>query len=95
MAGDHAAVPGAVRLSLGVGTTWADLDYFLDSIQSLIRTGPKATYSLNLATGDYEPDDDPRNATALAQALVSGAPHPNPSHTASPDANGVTSLGSH
>jgi selenocysteine lyase/cysteine desulfurase len=70
-AGDHTSVPGAVRLSLGLGTTQDDLDYFLESLEDLTRKGPRGRYSVNPATGDYEPQMDPRGVAAFALTFLS------------------------
>ncbi len=75
-AGDHAGVPGAVRLSLGLGSTRDEVDYFLESLERLVRRGPALGYSVDPTSGDYLPDSDPRGALGVARELVSatGAP---------------------
>jgi len=55
-AGDHASVPGLVRVSLGVYNTEEEVDYFLQALQSILRDGPRARYVLDARYHDYTPD---------------------------------------
>ncbi|WP_437877445.1 aminotransferase class V-fold PLP-dependent enzyme [Sorangium sp. So ce513] len=68
---DGAAVPGAVRVSFGVGTSTADIDRFLDAITDLVTRGARWRYRLD--AGRYVPDPDPRPRPALAELLTGGA----------------------
>ncbi len=43
---DRAApVPAALRVSVGVGSTTADLDVFVDALTTIVEDGPRATYA--------------------------------------------------
>ncbi|WP_437601158.1 aminotransferase class V-fold PLP-dependent enzyme [Sorangium sp. So ce590] len=66
-----AAVPGAVRVSFGVGTSVADIDRFLGAITDLIDRGPRWRYRLD--GGRHVPEPDPRPRPALAGLLAGGA----------------------
>ena len=74
-AGDHVDLPSAVRASVGIDTTTADLDRLADALCSLATSGPAWTYR---AAGDgnlYEPDPDPRPLPVVTagQATPAGA----------------------
>lgn len=58
--GEHHAIPGAVRASMGLGTTVSDLDRFVDAVDELSRRGPRLTYREDPETGDHHPVDDRR-----------------------------------
>jgi len=59
-AGEDPPLPGAVRMSFGLGTTEADVDAVADALASIVRSGPGWTYRVSPATGEWEPDPDPR-----------------------------------
>ncbi len=76
-AGDRPAMPGAVRASLGLGTTPADLDRLTDALGDIARNGPATRYRYVSAHDEYEPAD-PMNARAsrvspLAPGAAPGA----------------------
>ncbi len=58
-AGDHRAVPGAVRASAGIDTTEADIDRLLAAVLE-IASGDSApvTYRQDAGSGDYWPEGD-------------------------------------
>ncbi|MBV8301926.1 MAG: aminotransferase class V-fold PLP-dependent enzyme, partial [Candidatus Dormibacteraeota bacterium] len=58
--GEHRSVPGAVRASMGLGTTVADVDRFVTALRTLLESGPALTYREDPATGDFLPIDDHR-----------------------------------
>ena len=58
--GEHPALPGAVRISMGLGTTRADLDAAADALEAIATEGPRWHYLVSPATGEYEPDPDDR-----------------------------------
>ena len=68
-AGSHERLPGAARMSLGLGSTRADVDAFADALRAIATDGPAWTYSVNPDTGEYEPDPDPRALPAIAARL--------------------------
>jgi selenocysteine lyase/cysteine desulfurase len=70
-ADDGAAVPLAVRVSFGVGTSAADIDRFLLAIADLVARGPRWRYRLD--GGRYVPDPDPRPRPVLAGLPAGGA----------------------
>jgi len=59
-AGRRPRLPGAVRMSVGVGTTRADVDYLVASLRHIAAEGPDWTYGIDQATGEFKPDPDPR-----------------------------------
>ena len=54
--GDHATVPGMVRMSLAVYNTADEVDYFVEALKSIIAHGPRARYVLDSSYMDYVPD---------------------------------------
>lgn len=69
-AGGHPHLPGAARISFGLGTTRTDVDAAADALRAIATDGPAWTYALNPATGEYEPDPDPRPMPALPFAMA-------------------------
>ncbi|MGI8829570.1 MAG: aminotransferase class V-fold PLP-dependent enzyme [Candidatus Limnocylindria bacterium] len=69
-AGHHERLPGAARMSLGLGSTRADVDAFADALRAIATDGPQWTYAVNPATDEYEPDPDPRPLPSLGMRLV-------------------------
>lgn len=58
--GTRPRVPGAVRASLGLGTTRQEIDYFVSSVSELACHGPRWHYEEDSATGEFAPQPDPR-----------------------------------
>ncbi len=71
--GDRSAVPGAVRASIGLGTSRSDVEYFLGAVAELARRGPQIHYELDPSSGDHVPALLPEWARARAAELVSVA----------------------
>ncbi|CAN5213919.1 aminotransferase class V-fold PLP-dependent enzyme [soil metagenome] len=69
-AGHHERLPGAARMSLGLGSTRAYVDAFADALRAIATDGPQWTYAVNPATDEYEPDPDPRPLPSLGMRLV-------------------------
>lgn len=69
-AGHHERLPGAARMSLGLGSTRADVDAFADALRAIAANGPRWTYVVNPATDEYEPDPDPRQLPTLPMRMV-------------------------
>ena len=67
-AGGHPVMPGAVRMSFGLGTTERDIDVTADAIAHLAADGPRWTYGASPHTGEWEPQPDPRPWPALPLA---------------------------
>jgi hypothetical protein len=57
-------------MSLGLGSTTADVDAFADALRAIVADGPRWTYNVSLETDEYEPDPDPRPLPPLAMRLV-------------------------
>jgi selenocysteine lyase/cysteine desulfurase len=69
-AGHHERLPGAARMSLGLGSTRDDIDALADALTTIAVDGPRWTYAVNPATDEYEPDPDPRPLPPLPMRLV-------------------------
>ena len=69
-AGHHERLPGAARMSLGLGSTRADIDALADALRAIAADGPRWTYRVNPQSSEYEPDPDPRPLPALPMRLV-------------------------
>ena len=69
-AGHKGRVPGAVRVSVGLGTTRDDIDLLCDALGTLIADGPAARYRMDPASGEYVPDPETRRWPALPVALA-------------------------
>jgi selenocysteine lyase/cysteine desulfurase len=80
-AGRRPALPGAVRASIGLGTTPDDIDRLIDALREIAATGPRSRY-LHVANLD-EYQREPRGASKPALAPLSRArrahgQHPDP-----------------
>jgi selenocysteine lyase/cysteine desulfurase len=69
-AGHHERLPGAARMSLGLGSTPADVDAIADALEAVAADGPSWTYTVSPATDDYEPDPDLRPLPPLPMRMV-------------------------
>jgi selenocysteine lyase/cysteine desulfurase len=69
-AGHHERLPGAARMSLGLASTWDDIEALATALESLASDGPRWTYAVNPHTDEYEPDPDPRPLPPLRVRLV-------------------------
>jgi selenocysteine lyase/cysteine desulfurase len=58
--GELTVLPGAVRASMGLGTTAEDLTELVDAVTEIAATGPGWTYRSSLDGTDCWPDPDPR-----------------------------------
>jgi selenocysteine lyase/cysteine desulfurase len=67
--GHHERLPGAARMSLGLGSTEADIDVLADALRAIAADGPRWTYAVNDLTDEYEPHPDPRPLPALSMRL--------------------------
>lgn len=54
---DLKGIPGFVRISLGLYNTIEEIDYFIEALQHIIRTGPQARYRFVPQTGEYFPEN--------------------------------------
>ena len=69
-AGHHERLPGAARMSLGLGSTRADVNTLADALRAIAADGPRWTYAVNKATDEYEPTPDPRPLPALPMRML-------------------------
>jgi hypothetical protein len=69
-AGHHERLPGAARMSLGLGSTREEIDILADALSAISADGPRWTYVVNTDTDEYEPDPDPRPLPALSMRMV-------------------------
>ncbi|MGH3905205.1 MAG: aminotransferase class V-fold PLP-dependent enzyme [Pseudonocardiaceae bacterium] len=58
--GQPTEVPGAVRASLGLGTTSADIAHLIDALDTIATAGPRWSYRCTPDGTDCWPDPDPR-----------------------------------
>ncbi|MGH4016218.1 MAG: aminotransferase class V-fold PLP-dependent enzyme [Pseudonocardiaceae bacterium] len=58
--GQPAEVPGAVRASIGLGTTSADIAHLIDALDTIATAGPRWSYRCTPDGTDCQPDPDPR-----------------------------------
>jgi selenocysteine lyase/cysteine desulfurase len=58
--GRAVAIPGAVRASMGIGTTEADCDRLIAAVTAVATEGPRWTYTDTVDGADSRPDPDPR-----------------------------------
>lgn len=72
-AGHHEHLPGAARMSLGLGSTKADVDAFADALRAIAADGPRWTYAVNPDSDEHEPDPDPRALPPLPMRMVEHA----------------------
>lgn len=68
--GRSIAMPGAVRLSIGLGTTSSDIERLVGALQRLAVSGPQWTYRTSPDGKDCSPDPDPRPRPELAFELA-------------------------
>ena len=57
LAGDRRVIPGAVRASVGISATDADVDRFVGALRSITESTPPVNYQQDQRTGDYSIDD--------------------------------------
>ena len=68
--GEHPPIPGAVRISLGVDTTRADLDYAAEALMAIAEDGPRWRYRARADADEYEPTPDTRQWPMVAVPLA-------------------------
>jgi selenocysteine lyase/cysteine desulfurase len=71
---DKRAVPGAVRASLGLGTTREDIDSLAAALTAIAADGPRWVYTA-LPDGDYVPDPETRTWPDVPFPLAMTAAH--------------------
>lgn len=61
IAGGHRGdVPGAVRMSMGLGSTRDDVDALVEALHAIVQGGSRWRYRLDEHTGEYMPESDGR-----------------------------------
>ncbi len=55
-AGDHATVPGMVRISFALYNTLDEVDYCIEALRAILRDGPRARYVIDPHHLDYVPE---------------------------------------
>src|SRR5919106_5135713 len=68
--GRHERLPGAARLSFGLGSTRDDVDAIADALTRIGADGPRWSYRVSPETDEYEPDPDPRPLPDLPVRLA-------------------------
>ncbi|MGH3826816.1 MAG: aminotransferase class V-fold PLP-dependent enzyme [Pseudonocardiaceae bacterium] len=63
--GEPVAKPGAVRASMGIGTTIADINHLVDALTELVIDGPHWSYRSAPDGSDCWPEPDPRPRGAV------------------------------
>jgi selenocysteine lyase/cysteine desulfurase len=76
--GGAPAVPGAVRASMGLGTTAYDVERLVDAVASVARGGLRWTYASSPDGTSTWPDPDPRPRPHLPFALTAHGVEPVP-----------------
>jgi selenocysteine lyase/cysteine desulfurase len=71
--GGPVAMPGAVRASIGLGTTAEDIDRLVDAVAAISVDGPRWSYRSSADGTDCRPDPDPRPRPALPFDLHGGS----------------------
>jgi hypothetical protein len=61
---------GALRASVGVGSTFADVDRLLTGLDAFLSSGPQVAYAQ--VAGRWQPADDPRPLPGDAAARGAG-----------------------
>jgi len=67
--GSRPHLPGAVRISIGLGTTREDIDRVADALIEVATDGPRWAYARS-SSGDFEPSPDPRPLPAFPLPLT-------------------------
>jgi selenocysteine lyase/cysteine desulfurase len=68
--GQSPAMPGAVRASIGLGTTSADIARLVDALDTIATAGPRWSYHSSPDGTDCWPDPDPRPRPPLPLDLA-------------------------
>lgn len=63
-------MPGAVRLSVGLGTTVEDIAQLIDALITIVNLGSGWRYRSSADSTDCWPDPDPRPRPALPVDLM-------------------------
>ena len=73
-AGRRPALPGAVRASIGLGTTPHDIDRLIDALRDIADTGPRSRYRYSDRLDEYHPEPRRLTTNAHADAHPTGQP---------------------
>lgn len=72
--GQRGNVPGAVRMSVGLGSSRHDVDALIDALRTIERDGSRWTYLLDGHSGEYVPEPDGRARPLLPFPLAWAVP---------------------
>ena len=70
--GHKGRIPGAVRASMGLGTTTDDVDALATALESIVADGPRWRYRQGPDSGEYVPDPETRTWPDLPVRLAAG-----------------------
>jgi selenocysteine lyase/cysteine desulfurase len=68
--GEHPRLPGAARISFGLGTTREDVELVAGALEQIATEGTQWSYRQDPLTDEWEPDPDPRIFPSLPFALA-------------------------
>ena len=68
--GARPRLPGAVRASIGIGTTTEEIDYLVECLKTIASSGPRWEYAREPGTGDYVPVPDTRPTPPILTGLT-------------------------
>jgi selenocysteine lyase/cysteine desulfurase len=68
--GEHPRLPGAARMSFGLGTTRHDVEAVAGALEQIAADGPRWSYRQDPLTDEWEPDPDPRVFPSLPFAMA-------------------------
>ena len=71
-AGRRPSLPGAVRASLGLGSTPDEIDHLVDALREIAATGPRSRYVHDPGLDEYEAV--PRQSQPSSAGLATGPP---------------------
>jgi selenocysteine lyase/cysteine desulfurase len=72
--GGHPPLPGAVRASIGIGSSTDDVDRLVAALAELVERGPSAEYLYDHVAGEYvlAKDDRPRPDLGIPISVAGG-----------------------
>ncbi len=80
----HDGLPGAVRASLGLQNTAAEIERLAGALGDLVERGPRAVYREERPSGVYQPVGDAASRAASSGSVPRSGRPPNPTGAAGP-----------
>jgi selenocysteine lyase/cysteine desulfurase/S-adenosylmethionine/arginine decarboxylase-like enzyme len=77
-AGRRPALPGAVRASIGLGTTTHDIDRLIDALHDIASTGPRSHYLQLPGLDEYHPEPHAATKPPLSPPRTADEPRRDP-----------------